>query len=55
MPSEYGIPKRFVVIPEAKKEMVAGAADHPDRIDRGAGRIGWDVRAGAFYLHFILI
>src|ERR1700735_1545457 len=45
----YGVFKRPLVISQGKKEMVAGAAHHPRRIDRGTGRIGGDVRAGAFY------
>jgi hypothetical protein len=55
MQIDYGVPQRPLVVPEAKEEMVAGSVDHPDRVDCGDGCFGWDVRAGALYLHFILI
>ena len=42
-------------ISERKKEMVAGAADHPDRTHRGTGDPGGKLGACALYLYAFLI
>jgi hypothetical protein len=50
----YGIFERPLVISKGKKEMVACAADHPDRVDSGPDRAWRKLGAGAIHLYAIL-